>query len=280
MSRSEVFKKPIIWIGFFLLNALILAAGVSAVALAPQPGTHATTCAPVGPSDPDGDGLSTDQENAINTKQGGLRTYYLAKPGKPDPLHTLATNDCDSDDDGKSDGAEDFDGDGLTNAADVKAGFDAYNWNSHDNDTTSDTDEDADEDFLTTKQELGLGLDPQDPDSNNNGTTDDREKNLDSDSLDNWEEFQAGHDPRDHDSNSTKTPVNEGSNGTNDNLENLELPNKDGLNNEQEFNPPPALRDPSRPNMVFDPLKPDTDGDTTPDHLDTGGGFEGRRAKY
>jgi|GEM_PF-4453698 len=125
-----------------------------------------------GREDFDGDRLATITELdrgldplANDTDDDGLDDRAEVLITDTDPL------DPDTDDDGVLDGAEDPDGDGLTNAEEVEAG-------SHYNAT------DGDRDGLTDPEEIELGTEPLLADSDDDGLYDGEELELDTDPLD------------------------------------------------------------------------------------------------
>lgn len=145
----------------------------------------------------------------------------------------------------------DDDGDGLSNAAEERVGFDCTNPDS-DDDGVSDFDElfgggdgddtgaqDSDFDGLPDDYEAATGTAPDDPDSDDDGLTDGQEDELgtnplaadsDGDGLADFNEFEEGTDPRDDDTDG------------------------DGLTDGEEVNPPAGR-------SATDPLRADTDGD-------------------
>lgn len=121
--------------------------------------------------DDDCDGLSnaTEVEQGLDpqdpdTDDDGLGDYAEARLTSTDPLKP------DSDGDGVLDGAEDPDGDGLTNAEEIEAGS-AYDM------------ADGDRDGLTDPQELENGTDPLRADTDSDGLMDGSELDLGTDPL-------------------------------------------------------------------------------------------------
>ncbi|WP_159076988.1 VWA domain-containing protein [Halococcoides cellulosivorans] len=125
-----------------------------------------------GREDFDGDGLLTSEEQSIGTHPldndtdgDGLRDAFEISRTRTDPTRP------DTDGDGVPDGAEDLDGDGLTNLDEQAAG-------------TPPRFADIDGDTLTDPAELANGTDPLDADTDGDGLDDDAEPALETDPLD------------------------------------------------------------------------------------------------
>lgn len=234
---------------------------MTAAAAAPAGGVQCGTIS--GPNDDDdNDGLTNGQEVVVGTD-----------PKNPD-----------SDNDGTKDGAEDLDGDGLTNAQE----FSGSQNTKYGNEPTDPTKADTDNDGLSDSQEIRLtGTDPNKADTDNDGTGDAQE-DPDSDGLTNLQEVtgsantgfgNAATDPLDADTDNggvgdgaeiqAGTDPNKGSD---DVAAGADDPDGDGLTTPQEVaigtDPNKAdtdgdgLGDGQEVNTTkTDPLKADTDGD-------------------
>ena len=146
---------------------------------------------PLGFDDPDGDGLSTEQET----------TVYLTDPNNPDTDNdglndgAEVQNGLDPNDAGGDNGPDgDLDKDGLSNKAEITIHF------------TRPDSEDSDEDGLTDQQEVTTYLtNPNEEDSDGDGLTDEAEVNdhksdpnkvdTDGDGVNDGIEVSIGRDP-------------------------------------------------------------------------------------
>lgn len=230
-------------LGSELADVTLRVSPMQAAATAPTGGVECGAIDPPG-DDEDGDGLTDEQEEVVGT----------------DPT------DPDTDGDGVDDGAEDNDGDGLTNLEE----FTGSENDLYDNEPTDPVDADSDDDGLTDGQEVDeTGTDPNDADSDDDGIRDDAE-DPDADGLTNKEEVTGsengdfGNEPTDpQDPDTDDGGVEDGAEteaGTDPNDPADDDPatppgppvdtDGDGLTDEQED----TLTD-------TDPTDPDTDGD-------------------
>ena len=225
---------------------------------------------PDGQEDPDGETLVNVREQRYgtdpldpDTDDDDLTEAYEVDATETNPLipdsDSTATA-LDESDDGVLDGAEDFDSDGLSNAAEFEAGTDPFDpdtdddglrdgfevrydtlsplANDTDGDGVPDAREDPDGELLINVDEQAAGTDPHDPDTDNDTLTDA------------FEVERSFTSPRSADSNSTATSANESNNGIGDAIEDLE---NDTLDNSREQG------------LGTHPLDKDTDADEVTD---------------
>jgi len=105
-------------------------------------------------------------------------------PDDIEPLLGLNPNDPDSDGNGTLDGEEDFDNDGLSNAAEIALGQTSPSVADSDGNGIVDGDEDFDFDGLTNAQEVALGTNPLLLDSDGDRFSDEAEITAGTDPLD------------------------------------------------------------------------------------------------
>ena len=137
-----------------------------------------------------------------------------ALPDSRDPDHDLLPTDWelnqsrtdphdpDTDGDGRKDGNEDPDKDGLSNRREYRLGLDPHRSDT-DHDGRPDGEEDTDHDGLTNLQEIRLGLEPWQPDSDGDQIPDGAD-DLDGDRLSThfelrWSKTDPRHADSDHD---------------------------------------------------------------------------------
>jgi|GEM_PF-2106433 len=207
---------------------------------------------PDGAEDPDGDGLNNTQEQElgtalldVDTDSDGLPDEYERNVTGTDPLVVDSDSSktaADESGNNVSDGAEDFDGDGLSTAGEWKYGTDPL---------SNDTDGDG----LNDSVELTLTqTDPLSADSDGDGTPD-ADEDADDDGLSNLAEVENGTHPLVADMDRDGLlDGQEVANGTN-----VTVPDTDD----------DGLDDGAEIELGTDPIDPDTDGDGTLDGNET-----------
>ena len=180
---------------------MLVGPGVAMPARAAEPTASATrTGRPDGIGRSGGDrGNRIDHAEAIPESQDpgndGLPSDWERQWSRTNP------HDADTDGDGRRDGKEDPDRDGLANRQEYRLGLDPHRADT-DHDGKPDGDEDTDHDGLTNLQEISLGLDPTNPDSDGDHIKDGAD-DLDGDRLSNhfelrWSKTDPLHADSDH----------------------------------------------------------------------------------